>query len=76
MVRRNSAKLLLLVRTVDEHRPLATHIPLEIREDEVEIYATGHIAYGNMQKKTLDNNSDVLLMFQGCKCVWKSTCNH
>ncbi|MDF2681663.1 MAG: protease [Brevibacillus sp.] len=54
-----------LLITVDEHRPLATHIPLEIREDEGKIYATGHIAYGNMQKKTLDNNRDVLLIFQG-----------
>lgn len=54
-----------LLVTVDEHRPIATHIPLEIREEDGKIYATGHIAYGNMQKKTLDNNSDVLLIFQG-----------
>lgn len=54
-----------LLVTVDEHRPLATHIPLEIREVKGKIYATGHIAYGNMQKKTLDNNSNVLLIFQG-----------
>ncbi|MED1948382.1 MULTISPECIES: FMN-binding negative transcriptional regulator [Brevibacillus] len=54
-----------LLITVDEHRPLATHIPLEIREEEGKIYATGHIAYGNLQKKTLDNNRDVLLIFQG-----------
>lgn len=51
--------------TVDEDRPIATHIPVEIHEDEGKIYATGHIAYGNMQKKTLDNNADVLLIFQG-----------
>ena len=54
-----------LLITVYEHRPIATHIPLEIREGEGKIYATGHIAYGNMQKKTMDNNSDVLLIFQG-----------
>ncbi|MGC5328100.1 FMN-binding negative transcriptional regulator [Brevibacillus sp. SYSU BS000544] len=54
-----------LLITVDEQRPLATHIPVEIRENEGKIYATGHIAYGNMQKKTLDNNSNVLLIFQG-----------
>lgn len=54
-----------LLVTVDEHRPIATHIPIEIREDDGKIYATGHIAYGNMQKKTLDNNADVLLIFQG-----------
>ncbi len=54
-----------LLITVDEHRPITTHIPIEIREDDGKIYATGHIAYGNVQKKTLDNNSDVLLIFQG-----------
>ncbi|KZN99541.1 FMN-binding negative transcriptional regulator [Pseudobacillus badius] len=54
-----------LLVTVDEHRPLATHIPLEIREEEGKIYATGHLAYGNKQKKTLNHNSDVLLIFQG-----------
>ncbi|MCH5586614.1 FMN-binding negative transcriptional regulator [Shimazuella sp. AN120528] len=54
-----------LLITVDEQRPLATHIPLEIREDDGKIYATGHLAYGNMQKKTLDTNRDVLLIFQG-----------
>jgi transcriptional regulator len=62
IMKSNSFALLI---TVNEHRPLATHIPLEIREDEGKIYATGHIAYGNMQKKTLDNNSEVLLIFQG-----------
>lgn len=54
-----------LLITGDENRPLATHIPLEIREDAGKIYATGHIAYGNIQKKTLDNNRNVLLIFQG-----------
>jgi transcriptional regulator len=51
--------------TADGHRPLATHIPVEIREVEGKIFATGHIASGNMQKKTLENNKDVLLIFQG-----------
>nr|WP_286176806.1 FMN-binding negative transcriptional regulator [Lysinibacillus sp. SDF0063] len=62
MMKANPFALLI---TVDEHRPLATHIPLEIREEDGKIYATGHIAYGNMQKKTLDNDRDVLLIFQG-----------
>ncbi|TCT20884.1 PaiB family negative transcriptional regulator [Melghiribacillus thermohalophilus] len=51
--------------SLDEHRPLATHIPVEIRAEKGKLYATGHIAYGNMQKKTLDHNRDVLLIFQG-----------
>lgn len=51
--------------TVDAQRPVATHIPVEIRERDGKIYATGHIAYGNMQKKTLETASEVLLVFQG-----------
>lgn len=54
-----------LLVTVDGQRPLATHIPVEIREEDRKIFATGHIAYGNMQKKTLADNRDVLLVFQG-----------
>lgn len=54
-----------LMITVDGLRPVATHVPLEMRESDGNIYATGHVAYGNMQKKTLDNNADVLLIFQG-----------
>ncbi|MED1721594.1 FMN-binding negative transcriptional regulator [Brevibacillus parabrevis] len=54
-----------LLITVEEQRPLATHIPVEIREEQGKMYATGHIAYGNRQKKTLENNRDVLLIFQG-----------
>lgn len=62
MMKSNPFALLI---TVDEHRPLATHIPLDIHEDEGKIYATGHIAYGNTQKKTLEHNREVLLIFQG-----------
>lgn len=54
-----------LLVTVDEQRPIATHVPVQIHEGDGKIYATGHIAYGNRQKKTLDQNADVLLIFQG-----------
>ncbi|MGC4376560.1 FMN-binding negative transcriptional regulator [Fictibacillus sp. Mic-4] len=53
-----------LLVTVDGERPLATHLPLDIREEEGKIFATGHIAYGNRQKKTLDPHREVLLIFQ------------
>lgn len=49
--------------TVDEQRPIATHIPVEIREDAGKIYVSGHIAFGNLQKNTLENNAEVLLIF-------------
>ncbi|MCF8568036.1 FMN-binding negative transcriptional regulator [Alicyclobacillus tolerans] len=51
--------------TVDEDRPIATHIPVEIREADGHIYVSGHVAFGNQQKNTLENNADVLLIFQG-----------
>ncbi|QQE77193.1 FMN-binding negative transcriptional regulator [Alicyclobacillus sp. SO9] len=51
--------------TLDEGRPIATHIPIEIRERDGKTYALGHIAYGNEQKVTLEGNSNVLLIFQG-----------
>ncbi|MGJ7909946.1 FMN-binding negative transcriptional regulator [Neobacillus sp. LXY-1] len=70
MMKSNPFALLI---TVDEHRPLATHIPLEIREEDGKIYGTGHIAYGNKQKKTLENNSDVLLIFQGAHAYISSS---
>ena len=54
-----------LLISVDEHRPVATHLPLEIREQDGKIYATGHIACGNAQKHTLRNDHEVLLIFQG-----------
>lgn len=51
--------------TVENQLPIATHIPVEICEKSGKIYVTGHIAYGNKQKKTLGNYQDVLLIFQG-----------
>ena len=54
-----------LLISVDEHRPVATHLPLEIREQDGKIYATGHIANGNMQKDAFNTQREVLLVFQG-----------
>lgn len=54
-----------LLITVDGQRPMATHIPVEIREEDGKLCATGHIARGNSQKSTLDENPDVLLIFTG-----------
>ncbi len=48
IMKSNSFALLLLLMNIV---PWLRISPLEIREDEGKIYATGHIAYGNMQKK-------------------------
>lgn len=51
--------------TVLNNRPIVTHVPVEIRENQGKIYISGHLAYGNEQKHTLNGNPDVLLVFQG-----------
>ena len=49
-----------------EHgRPIATHVPLLIRQIEREYYITGHLAYTNPQWKTFEDNKQVLVIFQG-----------
>src|SRR5690625_2957381 len=49
-----------------EHgRPIATHVPLLIRQIEREYYITGHLAYANPQWKTFEENKQVLVIFQG-----------
>ena len=51
--------------TIENGRPISTHIPLKLRKIEENYYITGHIAYGNSQWKTIEDNEDILLMFQG-----------
>lgn len=54
-----------LLVTVHDARPIATHIPVQIHDVGGKVFATGHIAYGNMQRKTFDDTSEALLIFQG-----------
>jgi len=44
-------------------RMVATHVPLELSEDETKL--TGHIARANPQWKNFDNNSEVMIIFPG-----------
>jgi transcriptional regulator len=44
-------------------RMVATHIPLELSEDETKL--TGHIARANPQWKNFDNNAEVMIIFPG-----------
>jgi len=46
-----------------DSRMVATHIPLELSEDETKL--TGHIARANPQWKNFDNNSEVMIIFPG-----------
>ena len=46
-------------------RPIATHLPLQLIEEEEDYYVTGHMAYGNPQWRTFETSEEVLIMFQG-----------
>ncbi|MCA1063834.1 FMN-binding negative transcriptional regulator [Rossellomorea sp. AcN35-11] len=46
-------------------RPIATHIPMILKQVGDEFILTGHMAYGNPQWRTFDTCEEVLVMFQG-----------
>jgi transcriptional regulator len=52
----------ILVSQADS-RMVATHIPLELSEDETKL--TGHIARANPQWKNFDNDAEVMIIFPG-----------
>ncbi len=51
--------------TTRNGKPIATHLPFQLVQNGTEAYLTGHVAYGNPQWRTLGDNEDVLVMFQG-----------
>lgn len=50
--------------TFDGERPIATHAPVEVVEDENGMTIYGHISHANQQWKTF-NGQEILLIFQG-----------
>ncbi|MGM0816062.1 MAG: FMN-binding negative transcriptional regulator [Bacillota bacterium] len=53
-----------VVTTTDE-KPIATHIPVSFHQIEDSYVITGHMAIGNPQWKTFEENEKVLVIFQG-----------
>lgn len=53
--------------------PIATHLPVNIEEKHNELYISGHFAKGNEQWKTIDQNQQVLIIFQGSHGYISST---
>lgn len=51
--------------TIDEGKPIATHLPFLLHKKDDDYYLTSHFAYGNLQWKTLEQHDDVLVIFQG-----------
>ncbi|MEI4463806.1 FMN-binding negative transcriptional regulator [Exiguobacterium indicum] len=45
--------------------PIASHIPVHLSEKNDVLFITGHLAYGNPQWRTLDQETNVLIIFQG-----------
>ncbi|WP_042473974.1 FMN-binding negative transcriptional regulator [Bacillus ndiopicus] len=53
------------VVSTHKNRPIAVHIPLQLISKDDGDYLTGHVAYGNPIWRTLQNNDEILVMFQG-----------
>lgn len=52
--------------TTQAKRPIATHLPFQLRKQGDDYYITGHFAYANPQWKTLgEENEQILVIFQG-----------
>lgn len=51
--------------TTDEGKPIATHLPFILNKIDDDFYLSSHFAYGNLQWKTLEDNDQVLVIFQG-----------
>ncbi len=51
--------------TTDGKRPIATHIPLELMQQNGKDVLIGHISKANAQWKSFNNHSEVLAIFPG-----------
>ncbi|MFX0111983.1 FMN-binding negative transcriptional regulator [Bacillus pumilus] len=57
--------LFATVVTTTDGKPIATHIPVSFLQIEDSYVISGHMAIGNPQWKTLEENEQVLVIFQG-----------
>jgi transcriptional regulator len=51
--------------TVDDRRPVATHLPVQVHEDGEHLRITGHIASGNIQRFTFEQPNEAMVIFHG-----------
>lgn len=63
-----------MIITEKHGKPLATHLPLILQKKGDDYYISGHIAKGNSQWKTLNGNSNVLIIYQGPHAYVSSSC--
>jgi len=51
--------------TTENSKPIATHLPLQLKKLKDDYYVTGHLAYGNPQWRILETSKEVLVIYQG-----------
>ncbi|MGX7595021.1 FMN-binding negative transcriptional regulator [Planococcus plakortidis] len=51
--------------TTRKGRPIATHLPLQLKKEGEDYFLTGHFAYGNPQWRTIEEMNEILVTFQG-----------
>jgi len=61
-IRQNSFGILV---SLENGLPLATHIPIELKEKEDKKMLCGHLARANGQWRSFDENKEVLVIFSG-----------
>lgn len=54
-----------MIVTVDQGKPIATHVPLILDKKGDDYYICGHLAKTNPQCNTLKDNQNVLIIYQG-----------
>lgn len=62
-----------MIITTDQGRPIATHLPLELKEEDGDYCISGHFAKANPQWKTLSGQKEVLVIYQGPHAYISST---
>ena len=50
---------------ISKGRPVASHVPLLLNQDQDDHYLTGHLAYGNPLWKTFEETDQLLTIFNG-----------
>lgn len=59
--------------TTNDARPVATHLPVTIQEENNILYVSGHFAKANKQWQTIENNENILIIFHGPHSYISST---
>ena len=57
-----------IITGVNEHFPVATHVPLDIKKDGDKIIFTGHMMKNTDHHKAFSQNENVLVIFTGPHC--------